>query len=266
LDPPPDIWPEPVNGDRQPSGHRNSHDGDQAGYDQNEPLRNPHIVLPCRPAATKAAVRLAKGSYKGGEIPPRWRIGCEPPRQGRFDNSASPRIRRLLTGTPKLLAGSTQSKMQPPLGVSTPTESCAHAWHGRLFQSVESSVKDAHHSRDEAAIFLSNDIQFPLIKPEAVARETLIDANIAESDFLELHAALRALHKVEHALSLPFFSQELCLKLRGRFPPTFGFLAGKVLVFSHNTKQPLPCPPERLIAGWLNLVIVISEHSASFKH
>jgi hypothetical protein len=143
-----------------------------------------------------------------------------------------------------------------------PTHLYAHA--GRLLQSVEWSAKYTQQPPHEAGLFPPDEIELPLIQPEAVATETLIDANIAESNLFKLHAALRTLHEVERTLSIPFFSQELHLPLPGQFSPAFGFLAGKVLLFTQNTKQLLR-QVAMLTVGLLNLVIEIAEHGASFK-
>jgi len=102
---------------------------------------------------------------------------------------------------------------------------------GDLPAGFKSSVKHAQHPAHEAAFFLPDEIKFSLIQPETVARETLIDQNIAEGNFFKLHSALRALHKVESTVSLPFLDQELGVPIPGQFPHAFGFLAGKVLVF-----------------------------------
>jgi len=136
---------------------------------------------------------------------------------------------------------------------------------GRLLQPVEWSAKYTQQLPHEAGLFPPDEIEFPLIQPEAIARKTLIDANIAETNLFKLHAALRTLHEMERTLSLPLFSQELRLPLVGQCPPAFGFLVGKVLLFTQYTKQLLRQGAIPTV-GLLNLVIEMAEHRASFKH
>jgi hypothetical protein len=74
-----------------------------------------------------------------------------------------------------------------------------------------------------------------------------------------------ALHLVERTLTLPFFGQERSLPLPGQSPLAFGFLAGKVLLFTQNA-QHLLHRPAMLTVGLLGLIIEISKHGVSFKH
>ena len=78
-----------------------------------------------------------------------------------------------------------------------------------------SAAKRAQQPRHEAVILLADKIEFSFVEPEAVARETFVDANFAESDLTELRAAFGALHEVEVSGSLPFVSQERSLPLLG---------------------------------------------------
>jgi hypothetical protein len=98
-----------------------------------------------------------------------------------------------------------------------PTQLHAHA--GRLLQSVEWSAEYTQQPPHETGLFPLDEIDLPLIQPDAIATETPIDANIAESNLFKLHAALRTLHEVERSLSRPFFSQELRWPPAGQFPP-----------------------------------------------
>jgi hypothetical protein len=70
---------------------------------------------------------------------------------------------------------------------------------------------------------------------------------------------------VERTIPLPFFSQELRLPLLGHSPHAFDFLAGKVLILTLNTKQPLRDADTMLTVALLSLVIEIAKHEASFK-
>jgi hypothetical protein len=127
------------------------------------------------------------------------------------------------------------------------------------------SPQNTQQPPHESAISLSDKIEFPLIQPEAIARETLVDANIAESNLFKLHSALRALHEVERTISLPFFGKELRLPLPGHFPHAFDFQAGKVLILTLNTKQSLH-HADMMTVGLSSLIIEIAKHDASFKH
>jgi hypothetical protein len=70
---------------------------------------------------------------------------------------------------------------------------------------------------------------------------------------------------VERTISLPFFSQEPCLPLPGQLPDAFDFQAGKVLLLTLNTQQPLREADMILTVVFLSLAIEIAKHDASFK-
>ncbi|MEO8372116.1 MAG: hypothetical protein ABI806_23225 [Candidatus Solibacter sp.] len=99
-----------------------------------------------------------------------------------------------------------------------------------VFLAAKYTEQPAH----EAALFLPDKIEFPLIQPDAFASEALIDADTAESDFIKLHTALRAPHEVERTIPLPVLRQQISPPFGGGNLSAFDFQEGKVLLFTLN--------------------------------
>lgn len=66
-------------------------------------------------------------------------------------------------------------------------------------QAARPSAKHIQQPPQETALFVSEDLKFPIVQPDPFATEAPVHMDIAESDLLKLHSALRTLHEVKRA-------------------------------------------------------------------
>src|SRR6185295_17722547 len=86
----------------------------------------------------------------------------------------------------------------------TLTSVAVPAWRDVSIGTAAAALpKEVQHSAYEARFFRLNSLEFAFVEPNAFAIEALVDSDISKSDLLEPRSALRTLHEMECALTLP---------------------------------------------------------------